>query len=199
MFIVFAPALASCLTPQSKATPGPNAICMIQRELGRVRVGQSVSGMRCCVWNDTWGSQYFLPSPRLRPKDQARLLGRGIKFAKSIVFILIELWRGTGTPFDCRKVDLRDQRNSVLGTAFARNQERNPRVFVDEHGKEHILRPIGLSWSGRADSNRGPLAPKASALPGCATPRFQLFYLVTPKGKPVSDGAGSGLRRAMRS
>ncbi len=26
-------------------------------------------------------------------------------------------------------------------------------------------------WSGRADSNRGPLAPKASALPGCATPR----------------------------
>lgn len=27
------------------------------------------------------------------------------------------------------------------------------------------------SWSGRPDSNRGPLAPKASALPGCATPR----------------------------
>ena len=27
-------------------------------------------------------------------------------------------------------------------------------------------------WSGRADSNRGPLAPKASALPGCATPRM---------------------------
>lgn len=26
-------------------------------------------------------------------------------------------------------------------------------------------------WSGRPDSNRGPLAPKASALPDCATPR----------------------------
>ena len=26
-------------------------------------------------------------------------------------------------------------------------------------------------WSGRPDLNRGPLAPKASALPGCATPR----------------------------
>src|SRR5438094_859271 len=30
---------------------------------------------------------------------------------------------------------------------------------------------IGLLLSGRPDSNRGPLAPKASALPGCATPR----------------------------
>jgi hypothetical protein len=28
-----------------------------------------------------------------------------------------------------------------------------------------------VSWSGRADSNRGPPAPKAGALPGCATPR----------------------------
>jgi hypothetical protein len=28
-----------------------------------------------------------------------------------------------------------------------------------------------IEWSGRADLNRGPLAPKASALPDCATPR----------------------------
>jgi site-specific DNA recombinase len=27
------------------------------------------------------------------------------------------------------------------------------------------------NWSGRADLNRGPPAPKAGALPGCATPR----------------------------
>src|ERR1700690_3461762 len=27
-------------------------------------------------------------------------------------------------------------------------------------------------WSGRADLNRGPPAPKAGALPGCATPRL---------------------------
>src|SRR5713226_304250 len=33
------------------------------------------------------------------------------------------------------------------------------------------MKPDEKSWSGRADSNRGPLAPKASALPGCATPR----------------------------
>src|ERR1700726_2843890 len=28
-----------------------------------------------------------------------------------------------------------------------------------------------LNWSGRQDSNLRPLAPHASALPGCATPR----------------------------
>jgi hypothetical protein len=28
-------------------------------------------------------------------------------------------------------------------------------------------------WSGRADLNRGPPAPKAGALPGCATPRLR--------------------------
>jgi hypothetical protein len=30
----------------------------------------------------------------------------------------------------------------------------------------------GCFWSGRADLNRGPPAPKAGALPGCATPRL---------------------------
>ena len=30
----------------------------------------------------------------------------------------------------------------------------------------------GYFWSGRADLNRGPPAPKAGALPGCATPRL---------------------------
>src|SRR5271154_3416083 len=31
-----------------------------------------------------------------------------------------------------------------------------------------------MNWSGRPDSNRGPPAPKAGALPGCATPRQKL-------------------------
>ena len=31
---------------------------------------------------------------------------------------------------------------------------------------------IWREWSGRADLNRGPPAPKAGALPGCATPRL---------------------------
>ena len=30
----------------------------------------------------------------------------------------------------------------------------------------------GEEWSGRRDLNSGPLAPEASALPGCATPRL---------------------------
>ena len=33
------------------------------------------------------------------------------------------------------------------------------------------LRGMESGWSGRRDSNSRPLAPKASALPGCATPR----------------------------
>jgi hypothetical protein len=32
-------------------------------------------------------------------------------------------------------------------------------------------------WSGRPDLNRGPPAPKAGALPGCATPRHEVHYL----------------------
>src|SRR6266700_6390664 len=36
-----------------------------------------------------------------------------------------------------------------------------------------------LAWSGRPDLNRRPPAPKAGALPGCATPRHEtaLFIL----------------------
>ena len=30
---------------------------------------------------------------------------------------------------------------------------------------------LTVRWSGRPDLNRGPPAPKAGALPGCATPR----------------------------
>src|SRR4029077_15549857 len=32
-----------------------------------------------------------------------------------------------------------------------------------------------IFWSGRADLNGRPLAPQASTLPGCATPRRALF------------------------
>ena len=33
---------------------------------------------------------------------------------------------------------------------------------------------LGFSWSGRQDSNLRPSAPKADALPNCATSRFLL-------------------------
>lgn len=39
-----------------------------------------------------------------------------------------------------------------------------------------------LIWSGRRDSNSRPLAPHASALPGCATPRTEgRVYMTLPK------------------
>ena len=41
------------------------------------------------------------------------------------------------------------------------------------------------SWSGRQDSNLRPLAPHASALPGCATSRNENF--VGGKGKGKTD------------
>src|SRR5208282_3619779 len=39
----------------------------------------------------------------------------------------------------------------------------------------HPIVCVGVeeNWSGRADLNRGPPAPKAGALPGCATPRLR--------------------------
>ena len=46
-------------------------------------------------------------------------------------------------------------------------------------------RAKGEDWSGRADLNRGPPAPKAGALPGCATPRLScdpLDYITTQAG-----------------
>ena len=33
-----------------------------------------------------------------------------------------------------------------------------------------------FDWSGRRDLNSGPLAPHASTLPGCATPRTDATY-----------------------
>ena len=38
-------------------------------------------------------------------------------------------------------------------------------------------------WSGRLDSNQRPPAPKAGALPGCATPRLRLS-LASPRREP---------------
>src|SRR5207245_10735347 len=40
--------------------------------------------------------------------------------------------------------------------------------------------PSSAVWSGRLDLNQRPLAPQASALPGCATPRNP--YTATPCG-----------------
>src|SRR5205823_9322672 len=58
-------------------------------------------------------------------------------------------------------------------TTFATNllpAAQNPKAEApDRAGKASKIR--GLQWSGRLDLNQRPLAPQASALPGCATPR----------------------------
>src|SRR5271154_1505333 len=35
-----------------------------------------------------------------------------------------------------------------------------------------------VNWSGRLDSNQRPPAPKAGALPGCATPRHRISLIL---------------------
>ncbi len=54
------------------------------------------------------------------------------------------------TAFDCRKDDLRNQRTSPLGQAFGPDDERNPRVFVDGQGRDHVVRASGGSYHNNA-------------------------------------------------
>lgn len=47
------------------------------------------------------------------------------------------------TAADCRKDDLRNQRTTALGNAFGPDDERNPRVLVDEQGEHVVLASEG--------------------------------------------------------
>ena len=57
-----------------------------------------------------------------------------------------------------------------------------------------------LTWSGWRDSNPRPLAPKASALPSCATPRApsRSAYATTwiPRRPPLASREGASTRYA---
>src|SRR5437016_8098440 len=68
---------------------------------------------------------------------------------------------------------------------------QNPKAEApDRPGKSGKIR--GLQWSGRLDLNQRPLAPQASALPGCATPRHGSSggSVVTSAPGPVNRGSG---------
>jgi hypothetical protein len=55
-----------------------------------------------------------------------------------------------------------------------------PKGFQQETKNPHLVKDVGFFyWSGRWDSNSRPLAPHASALPGCATPRFANYTAAT--------------------
>src|SRR5690554_7109245 len=54
----------------------------------------------------------------------------------------------------------------------AQVRSRQPCSFFIPAGiKKPLKTAVFKIWSGRSDSNTRPLAPHASALPGCATPR----------------------------
>jgi choline dehydrogenase-like flavoprotein len=52
--------------------------------------------------------------------------------------------------FDCRKDDLRNQRTNVLGNAFGPDDGKNPRVIVDDKGRERIVQPSGNGYQNNA-------------------------------------------------
>jgi choline dehydrogenase-like flavoprotein len=54
------------------------------------------------------------------------------------------------TPFEERKDDLVNQRNSSLGVAYGPDEEKNPRVFVDPQGRERIVYPSDGAYSPNA-------------------------------------------------
>ena len=54
------------------------------------------------------------------------------------------------TAFDCRKDDLRNQRTTVLGNAFGPEDGRNPRVVVDERGRERVVQPSEGEYNNNA-------------------------------------------------
>jgi choline dehydrogenase-like flavoprotein len=51
---------------------------------------------------------------------------------------------------DCRKDDLFNQRTQVLGAKFGPDEERDPRVAVDEYGRETVVSPSDGSYSNNA-------------------------------------------------
>jgi choline dehydrogenase-like flavoprotein len=62
---------------------------------------------------------------------------------------LLERGKWVG-PWDCRKDDLRNQRTSILGASFGPDDERNPRVTVDEKGQESIVAPSSGGYQNNA-------------------------------------------------
>jgi len=64
----------------------------------------------------------------------------------SVVMLERGIWHSAA---DCRKDDLRNQRTAALGNAFGPDDERNPRVLVDEKGEKIVL-PSDGGYSNNA-------------------------------------------------
>ncbi len=76
------------------------------------------------------------------------------------------------TAADCRKDDLRNQRNTQLGNAFGPEDKGNPRVWVDAKGAAHIgggerwrlLKQRGVRGRRNAELGRAGMAVHAAGL-----------------------------------
>src|SRR5436190_13165299 len=62
-------------------------------------------------------------------------------------------------------------------------------------GKRSSLLESVKIWSGRGDLNARPPAPKAGALPGCATPRLPRFYRAPAPAAPLLSAASPIIAR----
>ena len=80
---------------------------------------------------------------------------------------------------------------SARNTCYRALSERHPRLTCQQSAAR-------LVWSGRADLNRGPPAPKAGALPGCATPRLHLI-VAAPVVLSLYSSSGRGARATSNS
>ena len=84
--------------------------------------------------------------------------GGGVVFAElaraglSVVCLEKGRWH---SPFEERKDDLVNQRNSALGVAYGPDEKKNPRVFVDVEGRERVVYP-----------RQGEYSPNASCVGG---------------------------------
>jgi choline dehydrogenase-like flavoprotein len=54
------------------------------------------------------------------------------------------------TPWECRKDDLRNQRTTLLGSAFGPEEEGHPRVAIDPDGRERVLSPSMAGYNNNA-------------------------------------------------
>jgi choline dehydrogenase-like flavoprotein len=91
------------------------------------------------------------------PKVNAVVVGAGAAgpiVAKELAvrgWSVVLLERGKwNTAADCRKDDLRNQRNATLGYPFGPDDEGQPRVVVDERGRERVVEPSGPGYMNNA-------------------------------------------------
>ena len=101
-----------------------------------------------------------------------------------------------GAPGGTRTPDPRLRRPLLYPTELqARASYRSTTLSAFRTGARQ---PSGWEgWSGRADLNGRPPAPKAGALPGCATPRRLILHYLSPRLAAHPIGVSGPSRRAL--